>query len=79
MTANCFAAALFLRAGDAKTLSISELFLADGNGIALFLYTLLFLAVAYTGYWIYIREQKKESKFIPNPKKKPPISRRFKG
>lgn len=53
----CFAAALFLRAGDTKTLSISELFLADGNGIALFLYTLLFLAVAYTGYWIYKTEK----------------------
>lgn len=57
MITSCFAAALFLRAGDAKTLSIAELFLADGNGIALFLYTLLFLAVAYTGYWIYKREK----------------------
>ncbi len=59
MIASCLAIAFFLRAVDAKTLSISELIFIDGNGIALFIYALLFLAVAYTGYWIY----KSESNF----------------
>ena len=55
--ASCLATAFFLRASVAKTLSISELLLVDGNGIALFVYALLFLAVAYTGYWIYKRNR----------------------
>jgi len=55
--ASCLAAAFFLGAIDAKVLSISDLFLLNGNGIALFVYTLLFMAVAYTGYWIYIRRK----------------------
>ena len=46
MIASCLATAFFLRAADAKSLSISELFSADGNGIALFVYALLFLEVA---------------------------------
>ena len=57
MIASCLATAFFLRAADAKSLSTSELFSADGNGIALFVYALLFLAVAYTGYWIYKSER----------------------
>ena len=55
--ASCLAATFFLRTTNAETLTVSALFLLNGNGIALFVYTLLFMAVAYTGYWIYIREK----------------------
>jgi hypothetical protein len=55
MLASCLATAFFLRATNAEALTVSEPFLLNGNGIALFVYTLLFMAVAYAGYWIYMR------------------------
>ena len=40
---------------DYKTHSIQDLFLNKGNIFALIVYTLLFMAVAYTGIWMYVQ------------------------
>ena len=40
---------------DYETHSMQDLFLNKGNIFALFIYTLLFMAVAYTGIWMYSR------------------------
>lgn len=40
---------------DYETHSIQDLFLNKGNIFALIVYTLLFMAVAYTGIWMYIQ------------------------
>jgi len=40
---------------DYETHSIQDLFLNKGNIFALIVYTLLFMAVAYTGIWMYLQ------------------------
>jgi hypothetical protein len=47
--------ALVLGGVDDETHSIRDLFFNNGNIIAIIVYTLLFMAVAYTGVWMYIR------------------------
>ena len=40
---------------DYEAHSIQDLFLNKGNIFALIVYTLLFMAVAYTGIWMYVQ------------------------
>ena len=40
---------------DYATHSMLDLFLNKGNIVALVIYTLLFMAVTYTGVWMYIQ------------------------
>ncbi len=40
---------------DYETHSMLDLFLNKGNIVALVIYTLLFMAVTYTGVWLYIQ------------------------
>lgn len=40
---------------DYATHSMLDLFLSKGNIVALIIYTLLFVAVTYTGVWMYIQ------------------------
>lgn len=47
--------AIVLGGLDYETHSIKDLFLNKGNIFALIIYTLLFMAVAYTGIWMYIQ------------------------
>jgi len=47
--------AVFFGGLDYETHSIQDLFLNKGNAFALIVYTLLFVAVAYTGVWMYIQ------------------------
>lgn len=45
--------AIALGAVDYQTHSTSDLFLNPGNFVALIIYTLLFMAVSYTGIWLW--------------------------
>jgi len=44
---------IFFLVFDYETHSISDLFLGKGNFVALVVYTILFMAVAYTGLWLW--------------------------
>lgn len=48
-----FGLAIVLGAVDYQTHSASDLFLNRGNLVALIIYTLLFMAVSYTGVWLW--------------------------
>jgi len=49
----CLSCAILVGVLDYETHSISDLFLEKGNIVALVVYTILFMAVAYTGLWLW--------------------------